>query len=53
MEIYFIIGLLVVVGILFSLVSSAASKKRKIFKNNTYSYTAKSSLMTRAEGEFS
>ena len=31
---------------------SSGSEKRKVFKNNKYSYSAKDSVMTRAETEF-
>ena len=52
MDIYLIIGLAVLVLLLLSKLSSHRSHKRKVFKNNSYSYTAKQSLMTRAEDEF-
>lgn len=31
---------------------SSGSEKRKVFKNNKYTYLAKNSVMTQAEGEF-
>lgn len=53
MEIYIIIAVFVfIVVILLSVVSSNASKKRKVFKNNAYGYMAKNSLMTQAESDF-
>lgn len=52
MESYIILALIVFVIILISRLSSASNSKRKVFKNNTYSYFAKSSLMSRTEGEF-
>lgn len=52
MEIYLVIGLVILVLFLLSVVSSGRNHKRKVFKNNAYSYTAKQSLMTRTEDEF-
>lgn len=52
MDNYVIIGLVVVVIILLKLVISNLSTKHKVFKDNIYSYTAKSLMMTRAESEF-
>jgi len=52
METYVILGLVVVAIILLKLVVSNASTKRKVFKDNVYSYTAKSLMMTRIESEF-
>lgn len=52
METYTLIALIVIIIVLLKVVSSNFSSKRKVFKNNTYSYTAKSLLMTRAEAEF-
>jgi very-short-patch-repair endonuclease len=52
MELYLIIGLIILVLLLVSRISSHRSHTRKVFKNNTYSYIAKQSLMTRAENEF-
>ena len=52
MEIYLIIGLVALVLLLLSRMTSHKSHERKIFKNNAYSYTAKQSLMTGTEDEF-
>lgn len=52
MEIYIIIGLVVLAIVLFSSVTSSFSSKRKVFKDNVYSYTAKSLPMTRTEADF-
>lgn len=52
MENYVILGLIVLIIVLFKLVLSSASTKRKVSKNNLYSYTAKSLMMTRTESEF-
>lgn len=52
MESFIILGLIVFVIILISRLSSAHSSKKKVFKNNTYNYFAKLSLMSRTEGEF-
>lgn len=52
MEIYIIIGLVILAIVLFSSVTSSFSSKRKVFKDNVYSYTAKSLPMTRTEADF-
>ena len=52
MELYIIIISVVLIAILVRIVSSNSSSKRKVFKNNTYSYLAKSSLMSKAESDF-
>ncbi|MDQ5932375.1 MAG: hypothetical protein QG649_460 [Patescibacteria group bacterium] len=52
MEIYFIIGLVVLSLILLSAVASSISSKRKVFKDNVYSYRAKNLPMTQAEADF-
>ena len=52
MEIYIIIGLVVLTLVLLSAISSSATSKRKVFKNNAYSYSSKSLLMTRTEADF-
>lgn len=52
MELYIIIGLVVLALFLLSSVVSSASSKRKVFKDNIYSYTAKSLPMTRTETDF-
>ena len=52
MENYVILGLFIVAIVLFKLVVSNFSTKRKVFKDNVYSYTAKSLMMTRTESEF-
>lgn len=52
MESYIILGLIVFVIILISRLSAANRSKKKVFKNNTYEYFAKSSLMSKTEGEF-
>ena len=52
MENYVILGLIVLTIVLFKLVLSSTSTKRKVFKDNLYTYTAKSLMMTRTESEF-
>lgn len=52
MEIYIIIGLVILALALLSAVGSSVSSKRKVFKDNVYSYTAKSLPMTRTEADF-
>ncbi len=52
MENYIILGLVIVAIVLLKLVVSNFSTKRKVFKDNVYSYTAKSHMMTRTESEF-
>ncbi len=47
---YFFIAIVIIL-ILARLVVSNSSSKRKVFKNNIYNYSAKSSLMTKAEGD--
>lgn len=49
---YIIIGLVVFALILVKAVVSSSSKTRKVFKNNLYTYSAKPSVMTRAENDF-
>lgn len=52
MEIFIIFSLVIVAALLLKTVVSSASSKRKVFKNNTYNYSAKNLLMTRTETEF-
>lgn len=52
MEIFIILGLVIVAIILLKVVLSNASSKRKVFKDNVYNYSAKNLLMTRTEAEF-
>ena len=52
MENYVILGLVICAIVLLKLVLSNFSTKRKVFKDNVYSYTAKSLMMTRTECEF-
>ncbi len=52
MEIYVILGLVIVAIILLKVVLSNTSSKRKVFKDNIYNYSAKKLLMTRTEAEF-
>lgn len=54
METMYIILAVIVVAALWvvSIKLSSVSEKRKVFKNNTYSYTAKSLLMSRTEADF-
>jgi very-short-patch-repair endonuclease len=52
MEIFIILGLVIVAIILLKVVLSNASSKRKVFKDNVYNYSAKNLLMTRTETEF-
>jgi len=50
---YLIIAVLILVTLFaFTGVIKSSSQKRKVFKNNTYSYTAKDSLMTHTETDF-
>lgn len=52
MQIFIILGLVIVAIILLKVVLSNASSKRKVFKDNVYNYSAKNLLMTRTEAEF-
>ena len=52
MEIYVILGLVIVAIFLLKVGLSNASSKRKVFKDNVYNYSAKNLLMTRTEAEF-
>lgn len=52
MENYFILGLVVVAAILISRLSAHSRSTKKVFKNNIYSYSAKSSLMSKTESDF-
>lgn len=52
MENYIILGLVVLAAILISVLSSSSASKKKVFKNNIYSYAAKSSLMSKTENDF-
>lgn len=52
MELTVIIGLIVFAIILLSVIRSHSTHRRKVFQNNIYAYTAKSSVMTRTESEF-
>jgi len=52
MEIFIILGLVILAVFLISLIGSSSAKKRKVFKDNSYTYTARDSVMTRVEGEF-
>ena len=52
MEIYIILGLIIVAIIALKAWASGLNHKRKIFKNNTYAYRAKDIPMTRVEAEF-
>lgn len=52
METYIILGFILFTIFLISLLGSKSSEKRKVFKNNTYSYTAKQSIMTESENKF-
>lgn len=52
MELYLLIGLIIIVIILARIVFAHSSNTKKVFKNNTYSYSAKSLIMTRTEAEF-
>ena len=47
-----VIILVIIVIFILSKLSKTAAQTRKVFKNNTYSYTAKDLLMTRTEAEF-
>ena len=52
MEIYIIFIFVIVIAILARIVSSNSSSKKKIFKNNSYLYFAKRSLMSKTETDF-
>jgi very-short-patch-repair endonuclease len=52
MENYIIFGLVVVAAILISRLSAHSRSTKKVFKNNIYSYAAKSSLMSKTESDF-
>lgn len=54
MDNFFVILLVIFVAVLVvaSIKISSGSEKRKVFKNNKYSYYAKDSIMTRVEEEF-
>jgi len=52
MEIYIILAFVFIVAVLVKIVASNSSSKRKVFKNNSYSYNSKELLMTRTEAEF-
>lgn len=52
MENIVIIGLVLLAIFLLSLVSKNASNKRKVFKDNVYTYEAKSLPMTKTEADF-
>jgi very-short-patch-repair endonuclease len=52
MENYIILGLVVVAAILISRLSAHSRSTKKVFKNNIYSYAAKSSLMSKTESDF-
>jgi very-short-patch-repair endonuclease len=52
MENYIILGLVVFAVILISRLSAHSRSTKKVFKNNIYSYTAKSSLMSKTESDF-
>jgi very-short-patch-repair endonuclease len=49
---YVIVGLVVLALILVKAVLSSSSKTKKVFKNNVYKYSAKSSVMTKTESDF-
>ena len=50
--VYIIIALAVLVLILAKAKLSSSSQTKKVFKNNTYKYSAKYSLMTKTESDF-
>ena len=52
MENYIILGLVIFAAILISALGSHRASKKKVFKNNVYSYTAKYSLMSKTESDF-
>lgn len=52
MEIYVILALIALAILLLSIVTSNAANKRKVFKDNVYTYTAKILPMTKAGSEF-
>jgi very-short-patch-repair endonuclease len=52
METYIILGLVFLAAILVARLTAYSSSKKKVFKNNLYSYAAKSSLMSRTESDF-
>jgi len=52
METYIILALVIFALVLLKAVASNSNSKRKVFKNNSYSYNAKDLLMSRTEAEF-
>lgn len=52
MENYIILGLIIFAAILVARLTAHSTAKKKVFKNNLYNYTAKQSMMTRAESDF-
>lgn len=52
MDVYLILGFIIVIMLLVANISSKSSEKKKVFKDNKYCYTAKSSMMTKTESEF-
>lgn len=54
MDNFYVILLVIIVAVVAvaSIKISSGSEKRKVFKNNKYSYYAKDSIMTRVEEEF-
>lgn len=52
MDLYIILALIVIVLIAFGALISNANHKRKVFKNNAYTYIAKDVPMTRTEADF-
>lgn len=53
MENYLLLGVIVIAAIIVSSIKiSSSSEKRKVFKNNVYSYTARPLLMSKVEAEF-
>ena len=52
MEIYSLIGLIAIIIVLARIIFANSSNTKKVFKNNAYSYSAKSLIMTRTEAEF-
>jgi len=53
MENYLLLGVIVLAAIVVSSIKlSSSNEKRKVFKNNTYSYTVKPLLVSKVEAGF-
>lgn len=52
MELFILIIFVVVIAILVRIISLNSKSTKKVFKNNTYAYSAKKSLMSKTEADF-